>query len=91
MIEAVRFPVAGMTCSSCVNRITRALRKVDGVTKVKVDLGRETATVWREADVPDSALAAAVSAAGYAADLGASLSVTGELSQGTLARILHRS
>lgn len=70
-LETVRFPVAGMTCTSCVNRITRAIRKLDGVTRVDVDLRRETATVVREpASVSDAALAAAVSEAGYEADLG---------------------
>jgi len=61
-----------MTCTSCVNRITRAIRKVDGVTRVTVDLRRETATVRREpALVSNAALAAAVAGAGYAADLDA--------------------
>ncbi len=70
--ETIRFPVAGMTCGSCVNRITRAVRKLDGVTKVQVDLRRETATVRREpALVSNAALVAAVEAAGYEADLDA--------------------
>jgi len=30
-VEIVSFPVAGMTCASCVNRITRFLAKVEGV------------------------------------------------------------
>ena len=30
-IQIVSFPVEGMTCVSCVNRITRYRRKVDGV------------------------------------------------------------
>jgi Cu+-exporting ATPase len=59
-----------MTCGSCVNRIMRAVQQLDGVTKVSVDLRRETATVRREpALVSDPALAAAVAAAGYEADL----------------------
>lgn len=70
--ETIRFPVAGMTCGSCVNRIARAVRKLDGVTKVQVDLRRETATVRREpALVSNAALVAAVEAAGYEADLDA--------------------
>ena len=68
--ETIRFPVAGMTCGSCVNRIVRAIRKIDGVTTVRVDLRRETATVCREpALVSNAALAAAVADAGYAADM----------------------
>jgi Cu+-exporting ATPase len=65
-IETIRFPITGMTCTSCVNRITRSLRKLDGVSRVKIDLGRETATVERDpALVSDAAIAAAVAAAGY--------------------------
>lgn len=59
--ETIRFPVAGMTCGSCVNRITRAVRRLPGVTKVDVDLRRETATVRHEpALVSNAALAAAM-------------------------------
>ena len=46
--ETIRFPVTGMTCGSCVNRITRALKRLDGVDRVRVDLGRETVTVRRQ-------------------------------------------
>jgi copper chaperone CopZ len=68
VIETIEFPIRGMTCTSCVNRITRALRKLDGVERVKVDLGRETATVGRDlGKVADVDLAAAVAAAGYEA------------------------
>ena len=35
-IEIVSFPVEGMTCASCVNRITRYLRNVDGVEDANV-------------------------------------------------------
>ena len=82
--ETLRFPVAGMTCGSCVNRITRAIRKLDGVTKVDVDLRRETATVRREPTlVSNAALVAAVAEAGCEADLAAS-------ERGFLARLLGR-
>ncbi len=75
-IETIRFPVSGMTCASCVNRITRSLRRVDGVSRVKVDLRRETATVSRDpVRVSDAAIATAVADAGYGAVLGAAVSV----------------
>ena len=68
--EIIRFPVRGMTCGSCVNRIMRAVQKLDGVTRVSVDLRQETTTVRREpALVSNAALATAVAAAGYEADL----------------------
>ena len=88
--ETIRFPVAGMTCGSCVNRITRAVRKLDGVTRVVVDLRRETTTVSREpALVSNAALAAAVAEAGYAADLAAAVAVSPDERQGFVARLLR--
>jgi P-type Cu+ transporter len=89
--EAIRFPVAGMTCSSCVSRITRAVRRLDGVTKVSVDLRAGTATVRRDpALVSNAALAAAVANAGYAADLVAAVVVPPDERLGLLGRLLHR-
>ena len=89
--EAIRFPVAGMTCGSCVNRITRAVRRLDGVTKVSVDLRNETATVRREpALVSNAALAGAVADAGYTADLAAAVVVPHDEPHGPLDRLLHR-
>ena len=89
--ETIRFPVAGMTCGSCVNRIARALRRLEGVTSVRVDLHRETATVRREpALVSNAALVAAVADAGYAADLDASEILPAEKRPGLVARLLRR-
>ena len=89
--EAIRFPVAGMTCSSCVSRIVRAVRRLDGVTKVSVDLRNETATVRRDPTlVSNAALAAAVAGAGYTADLAAALVVPPDERIGFLEHLLHR-
>jgi Cu+-exporting ATPase len=67
-IEIVSFPVEGMTCASCVNRITRYLGKVEGVEEATVNLASETATVrFDPARVDIAALAEAVDAAGYVA------------------------
>ncbi len=67
-IEMVSFPVEGMTCASCVNRITRFLNKVEGVEEANVNLASESATVRFDADqVSITDLVAAVDAAGYAA------------------------
>jgi len=67
-IEMVSFPVEGMTCASCVNRITRFLRKADGVAEANVNLATETATVqFDPARIDLAGLAAAVEAAGYVA------------------------
>ena len=90
--ETIRFPVSGMTCGSCVNRITRAVRKLDGVTKVSVDLRGETTTVRREpALVSNAALAAAVAAAGYEADIDAVVEVPRGSDRSFLDRLLGRS
>jgi Cu+-exporting ATPase len=67
-IEIVSFPVEGMTCASCVNRITRFLDKVEGVEEAHVNLASESATVrFDPARVDVAALATAVDAAGYVA------------------------
>jgi P-type Cu+ transporter len=66
--ETVSFPIEGMTCASCVNRITRYLRGVDGVTAADVNLATESATVaFAPSRVGLPELAAAVEAAGYVA------------------------
>ena len=90
-IETIRFPVAGMTCSSCINRVTRSLRKVDGVTRVKVDLRHETATVSRtRGSAPDAVLAAAVEQAGYTANVMAQEPVPAGAAHGWLANLFSR-
>src|SRR5450759_2207143 len=63
-LEVVAFPIEGMTCASCVNRITRFLRKVDGVEEANVNLATESATVRYDGSRVDVAgLVAAVEAA----------------------------
>ena len=67
-IRIVSFPVEGMTCASCVNRITRFLDGVEGVTEANVNLASETATVRFDPErVSVDDLVAAVDAAGYVA------------------------
>jgi Cu+-exporting ATPase len=89
--ETIRFPVRGMTCGSCVNRIMRAVGRIDGVTRVRVDLGAETATVRREpALVSNAALATAVAHAGYEADVDAAVVVPPGVDRSFLDRFLGR-
>jgi Cu+-exporting ATPase len=67
-IEIVSFQVEGMTCASCVNRITRFLGKVEGVEEANINLASDMATVRFDPGRTDlSTLAAAVEAAGYTA------------------------
>ena len=90
-LRTVRFPVSGMTCGSCVNRITRALKRLDGVDRVRVDLVRELATVRHDPSVSDhAALALAVEAAGYEAHLDAVVTASEDDLRGPLARLLGR-
>ncbi len=77
----VEIPVEGMTCASCVNRIERFLRKVDGVDSVAVNLATERATIVYQTDKVDLAtLGGAVTAAGYDARL--DLAVAGTAARG---------
>lgn len=39
------FPVEGMTCASCVSRVEKKLRSLEGVTDAQVNLANERATV----------------------------------------------
>jgi Cu+-exporting ATPase len=62
----VELPIEGMTCASCVNRIERFLRKVDGVDDATVNLATERATIIYQTDRVDlETLGHAVTAAGY--------------------------
>ncbi|HJW22677.1 MAG TPA: heavy metal-associated domain-containing protein [Candidatus Limnocylindrales bacterium] len=68
--ETIRFPIVGMTCGACVVRVTRALKRLDGIDRVRVDLRDEMAIVRREPSVAtDAAVGDAVAAAGYQARL----------------------
>ena len=37
--------IEGMTCASCVGRVEKALKKVDGVEKAEVNLATEKALI----------------------------------------------
>ncbi len=60
------FPVKGMHCASCVNKVEQALLAVPGVRRAMVNLATERATVDLASDGPSLAdLRQAVAAAGY--------------------------
>ena len=66
MGELMRIPIEGMTCTSCVAHITKAVRKIEGVETVKVDLGSESAIVGFDAARTSlTAIAEAIVEAGY--------------------------
>lgn len=58
--------IEGMSCGSCVRHVDSALRKVPGVTDVKVDLAGARAEVVHDAAVaPVDRLVQSVVKAGY--------------------------
>lgn len=62
--------VAGMTCGSCVRRVTAALRGVPGVSAVEVSRIEGKALVHHDpATAPTNTLIAAVEKAGYSSGL----------------------
>jgi Cu+-exporting ATPase len=65
-LRDVTFPVVGMTCASCVNRVEKAIARTPGVESAAVNLATEQATVsYDPAQTTIANLAAAVRKAGY--------------------------
>ena len=60
------FNVVGMTCGHCVAAVTSEVSKIDGVTKVDVDLDSGAVTVESDRPIDPNAFAAAIDEAGYA-------------------------
>lgn len=58
--------VTGMTCAHCVASVTEEVTEVPGVQSVEVVLETGQLTVVSAAPIPEEAIAAAVSEAGYA-------------------------
>ena len=59
----LEFVVEGMTCEGCAATVTNAVRKVSGVTRVKLDLDAGTLRVVGSTD--EAAITSAVKGAGY--------------------------
>lgn len=59
------FYVEDMSCASCVSRVEKAIKKVDGVIDVSVNLATEKATVKANSNVNLVTLMSAVDKAGY--------------------------
>ena len=47
----VSLPITGMTCTSCVRRVERALGKVPGVAEASVNLATEKATAAESVNI----------------------------------------
>lgn len=66
--KTVVIPVEGMTCASCVAQVKRALKAVDGVVEVKVELEQRSARVrYIEGRVTPERLVEAINKSGYKA------------------------
>lgn len=57
--------IQGMTCASCVGRVEKALKKVDGVEQANVNLATEQAVVESTVPLDRAALVKAIERAGY--------------------------
>ena len=64
--KTLSLPVEGMTCASCVLRVEKALKKIEGVEDVNVNLATEKVTfTFNNSEVDLNKIANAVEDAGY--------------------------
>lgn len=70
-MSEINLSVSGMTCGSCVKHVTNAIKPLDGVEDVSVDLAAGKVKVTRATDRSDDLIAALVED-GYPAQLDAS-------------------
>ncbi|MBS97542.1 MAG: copper-translocating P-type ATPase [Oceanospirillaceae bacterium] len=63
--SSVSLPIEGMSCASCVGRVEAALKKVDNVDEVAVNLATERADIRSSSELDRQALIEAVEKAGY--------------------------
>ena len=68
--EKISLPVEGMTCASCVARVEKSIKKIDGVEDVAVNLASEKATLSIDnSKVNIEEIKKVVEDAGYKVDL----------------------
>ncbi|MCC7431211.1 copper-translocating P-type ATPase [bacterium] len=59
------FEIEGMTCASCVTRVEKGFRKVDGVLEAKVNLATNSALLILEKEITEENLTTFVKKMGY--------------------------
>ena len=65
-MESKTFPVTGLTCSDCADRLRTAVGSVDGVSDTEIDLGTGTLTVsFFVPDLPAEEIARVIQAEGF--------------------------
>jgi copper ion binding protein len=67
MEKTVLFDVRGMTCDNCVQHVTKAVRGIEGVHDVKVELATNSAKVEGEFDAQE--IIQAIEEEGYEASV----------------------
>ena len=68
--QTVKLDVQGMTCVSCPYQVEAALKKVEGVTRIKVSLAESKAVVTFDDEKADiAALTTATTNAGFPSSL----------------------
>ncbi|MHA1975230.1 MAG: mercury(II) reductase [Candidatus Hodarchaeales archaeon] len=68
--EEIRLKITGMTCDSCVDHVTNALKSVNGVYEISIPhWTSKAATVLAERKISDEKLLKAVREAGYKAEI----------------------
>ena len=65
MSTTTKFTVKGMTCGHCVAAITSEVSKLEGVTRVGIDLPTGAVSVQSDGPLDPAAFAAAVDETGY--------------------------
>ena len=68
VLEPTTLSIEGMTCSSCVNAVEKALNSIDGVSAT-INFATETAHILAPADINVKELVKTVEKAGYKAAL----------------------
>lgn len=68
-MNTIDLEVQGMSCASCVNHVTQALKPINGVDDVTVDLQSGHIRVSGMLDIEPERLVSALAAAGYPAKL----------------------
>ena len=63
--QTLGIPISGMTCASCVGRVEKAIRTVEGVQSVAVNLATERAQVTAAPGTKPEAVLNAIRNAGY--------------------------
>lgn len=79
-MKTVELQVQGMSCGSCVKHVTEALRPLEGVSGIAVDL--QAGRVKVSGDSDSLALLAALQDAGYPAQLATMESVASKKASG---------